>query len=279
MNKLDRKAIEAFDPQKGIYLVMSGKGDNRHIEARELKALKIPILGYILKKIGYPSFRFRSVVDYILTNGNSLEKLKDDKKAIIQDRIKHYFGLDDKNQAQRHLKQWGKVSQCYINLFPIEKIIIQNQVRPNREIDIFYQHASESKYQDIFKLKDTTLAALPPQEKYILTTTFENGRANGYSGLGDLDGGLLEDIKLHLEKQKLDRPPVILILVFPGSGFIEKLNQDNLAALEKLKKIGLIRGYCALHSDYPLGAGRYPYGNIDKHNLPAIDQLKSSLAD
>lgn len=282
MKEADLKAIRDFDPSKNVYLVMSGQGKDKHIEARELKALKIPFLGRILKIIGYPSFRFRSVVNYILNPENEVNQIDNAKKAMLQGKIKHYFGLDGNNQAHQHLKQWEKLNQNYLSLFSMDKVVPQEQARPQREVSIFYQYEYEKKNsKKIYELKDDVLQALPPQEKYIVTTTFENGRPNGASGIGALDCGLLANLKHHLEEQKFDKPPVILILQFPGSMFLQRLVEDNLKALEELKRTGLIRGYCALDSDYPLsGNNNYPaYKNIKEINMAAVEGLKASLAD
>lgn len=282
MKDADLKAIRDFDPSKNVYLVMSGHGKDKHIEARELKALKIPFLGRILKLIGYPSLRFRSVVNYLLNPENGMDQMDAPSKALIRGKIQHYFGLDANNQAHQHLKLWEKLNPSYLNIFPVGKVLPQEQERPQREISIFYQYDYEKKNpKKIYQLKDDVLQALPPQENYIVTTTFENGRPNGSSGIGDLDCGLLANLKLHLEEQKFDKPPVILILLFPGTLFLQRLVEDNLKALEELKKLGLIRGYCALDSDYPLsGNKQYPaYRNIKEINMAAVESLKASLAN
>ena len=266
MKDSDIRQLNDFDPNSGMYLVMSGRGEDRHIVARELKALKIPFLGRILKKIGYPALRFRKVVDYLFTEGNSLQGIHEDKKELLRNKIIHYFNLDEKTHAHRHLKQWGKVCESFDQVFSTEQVTRQETAHPQREITYLTDWGTQEAY--ICELPDEILQQLPANETYIVTTTSEDGRPiNTFR--------IFVEHELAPHVKSLDKRPIILVVsfgIFSGSDF-----KNSLKSIEALKTKNEIRDYCPIYRAGTNGWGPSKWSETKDQNEASIQALIERL--
>jgi hypothetical protein len=292
MKQENLNALSEFDPTRGIYLVIKGKGEDQHIEAKEYKALKIPFLGRLLRRIVYPSFRFKKVIAYLLEQEADLQGLEDKRKLFLQEKIKDYFQLNVDGHASRHLKLWERVSQSYEKVFDIDRTetVEQHPVAEQQPITrntSNYQLTGEAgepstdKINEerlyLYELPDSILSQLPPEENYIILPGGRGGRPANIWAKEEY----LEEFKNYLRTKT---NPILLFILYPGDkrGPSEFANSGPKEWFDAFKKEGLIKDYCPLYRQLRIEQFEGPLAGYEKKtkepNKMFIETLKERLS-
>jgi hypothetical protein len=256
----DFDAIKNFNPENGDYLVVKGKGAERHLENKHLRGSNIPFFGRILQKIFYPTFRLKNMLEFI-TN----QELTPEDKETLNNKMTEYFKLNDDNIATQHKSRWNAISGQFAKIIHGEKLTNYKINNNWGRID----HKCE--------LPGSILSQLPYNKNYVIISTLDWGKKPKSSWKSK---ETMEGLKKYL--QGLDNP-VVLVIFYPqasiglrGYGEDRKLIEEKLNAM---KEDGDLDGFCFLlrgGNEYN-SVSTLGWDYLESANADAIDELKKSL--
>lgn len=277
----DFNAIKDFNPDKGDYLVVKGKGTEKHLEKKHLRGASIPFLGRILQKIFYPSFRFKKVVDYIFNDENSMQGVKEKYRTRLQGAINGYFKLTPYGQALKHDKEWERVQERYAALFleaheseQEASVEIEAPQKPQPpSIEIATSSLGLDLYLDsVTQLPASLLSELPRNRNYILINLM-----NSILTEEEIDTLPEREINRMIEQlESIDQPIILLVSDHTRSWGCQEIPERIQERLDTLPPMT----YCPLYYDFLNFQQTDPQSGwepTEEANLESIRQLNEQL--
>lgn len=171
MKDTDRLALNSFNPDKNLYLYLDVKDPSSPLKVRNCKILSVPLLGRILRWLGYTTKPFEKVISYLLSEGGGLKEVKENDQAIkekIKVKIDHFF-FDKNTQKLKHQKLWEKVKaqyeQCFGKSQPLSGSRKKEEEEFNQGTD--WTVAKGLKVRDA-KIPDSLQQLLPKANYFVL---------------------------------------------------------------------------------------------------------------